>query len=699
MHYCLFVFVEVTTMDLSIPKIFGSLSDTLGSPAEICGSSSINIQQLLLAAYAPKISVLSSALADSIASSFGNINTVHELFTYFENVFAYGSNYNTPIYCPPTIEKSGVITSLTGTGCVRFVGDIFSRFGKPTTNNYDELFDLKEFSENLKDYVRSVDENINDLNDSIDYQTFGRKYKTISTLQNSIYLKLISLINLRDTMSSFETFTHPIMQLIVISGKDAKEDIEKLVTSLGSLNLPRWYDKSTILQHILILVDQDDSPMLQSGLKIQEDLKIRLGKTSTIVPIDFNTNKIKENDPSNMNLLPSLFSKKTLCPSLTLSKDAFNLWRRPLQEIISKEMLFFMNTKIKQWNDEVVVPRTSLTGRLFGGRKWGTGSSSNKSSFFSFGSNQSSSDASKETSNDTYNIAEGYYYAESQEMILRKLGDWYFMLGDYKNAYTIYGLVKKNMISDKAYAHLSSLQEYSVYALLLGASGKLGTGAQAITPKMISTVITPMLDSSFYSYLSRCNLKTYTLRLTILAAELYFHLGQTTISSIASASNSYIETYFSESIVMFKKVIDSELLDNLSNAYLMQRMAYVYLSYDKHMSLTAAEDIKSEQPSYYESENPCKLFVSPPTLRNFGLSRNRRFLLWLLLSVKELNPLEQPMQSQLTVWRLDQQLEMNRMLISGCEDDCDENFWLQREGGLLYKIKDQLKDLNVSYSY
>lgn len=675
-------------MDLPLPNIFGSISKHENFLIDICGTPSANVQQLLLTAYAPKISVTSSTLADSIATTFGKVENVHHLFTYFENVFSFGPGYNSKI---PSVSSSGITSTLSGSGSVRFVDDVFENFKKKGSNS-DELFNLELFSQNLKGYVRNIDENISGSDNKLDNQIYNRDYERISLLQNSIYLKLISLLYASDKLSCFECFNHPVLQLVVISGNDTAETIEELVSKLDKMKLPNWYDKLSTLEHIIILVDQVDSNMLQNALKIQEDMKIRLGKRSTIVPIDLTTNELDETDTTNVKLLPSLFctvqrnSENTDLDSLVLNRKAFNLWRRPLQDIISKDMFVFMNSKIRQWNDEVVAPRTSLTGRIFGGRKWGNGG---KSNFFSFGSNQSTNNSSNENNNQraTYNSEGGYYFADSSEMILRKLADWYFMLGDYKNAYTIYGLIKKNMINDKAYAHLSSLQECTVFSLLLGANDKSGTSAQPITSKMIMTVINPMIDSSFYSYLSRCNLVSYTLRLTIVTAELFLLLGQTTASNtikgIVSSNQPEAETYYNESISLFKKVIDSKLLDRLSNGYLMQRVSYIYLSYDWFYA-NHRKRLYPEESSYYESENPSKALINSPDLNSFGLLRNRKFVLWLLLSIKEMNPKEQPIQSRLIVWRIDKQLNFNK-------NGNEKNLWLQRSDGLLYKIKTTLE--------
>jgi tetratricopeptide (TPR) repeat protein len=682
-------------MELPIPAIFASISGN--RLQNICECPSQNVQQLLITAYAPRISVISTKSADSIAQKLGNIQNIHHLFTYFENIFAFGTKFDKPI----NVNIDNVGQNIQGTGCVRFVDDVL-KFSNAYSNNLEELFDLDTFNNDIEEYVKIIDDHIKIINDKpLSYETYLENYESISNLQNSIYLKLISLLHLSDSLLSFECFNHPIMQLVVVTGNDSLDEIENLTSSLQKRNLPQWFDLTSILQHAMILVDHEDSEMLQKALRIQEHLKVYSGKSSTVVPVIFEQKNIEFNDPNNelMKLFPSIFCNVKKMENsginnnfniLYLKKEIFNVWKRSLQEVISKDMILFMNNKINQWTEEIVTPRTSLTGRIFGGRKWG---SNNKSSFFSFtGSNQSTNNENKEkdksgTKVEVYNSNGGYYLGQSSEMVLRKLGDWYFMLGDYKNAYTVYELVKKDMINDKAYSHLASLQEYTVLSLLLGAANKAGLGTQPITPKMVSTVISPMLESSFYSYLSRCNLKTYTIRSTILAAEIYSLIGQNTVlTSQQTLGISSSEIFFNESINLFKKIVDSKLLEPLSNSYLMQRIAYSYGIYENIFTGTTIKNIGIGDDPYYDSENEVKKRVLNPNAQNFGLTRNRKMVLWLLLSGSNLNPKKQPIQTQLVVWKLSDRIS------SICSPG---SIWLGREDGLFFKIRKNLSENQI----
>lgn len=673
-------------MELIIPTIYESIGSNKDFPMDVCGPSSFNLQQLIINAYSPKISVISTKSADLIAQKFGDVENIRHLFNYFENIFAFGSYYNKPVS-----SNNGTSTMhLSGSGCVKFVDDITTNLNL-NNNKIDELFELNNFNECLKNYVSAINDKLSFLNNSnFSFETYHNEYLKISNLQNSIYMKLISMLLSSTQISSFECFNHPVLQLMVISGNDTNTDINDLTTKLKQRKIPQWFDESSVLQLALILVDQNDSEMLQNALKIQEEMKIKYGKKSTILSIDLSFQKedILENDsvilyPSVINNIENSCNtlKEKKKNTIVLNKKSFNSWKRLLEEIISKDLVLFMNTKIKQWNDEVVNPRTSLTGKIFGSRKWGN---SNKPSFFSFGNNRNTLKAD-EDHNISYNSNNGYYMAKSPEMILRKLGDWYFMLGDYKNAYTTYELVKKDMNNDKAYLHLASLQESIVFSLFMGVTSKPGLATHPITPKMIANIINPMIDSSFYTYLSKCNLRTYTLRLIIISAELYFLLGQYTAgnASISGLPPNYpsAEIYFMESVNLFRKSIDSKLLDNLSNGYLMQRISYIFFSYDKPINDIQIND--NNKSSYYEAKNENKLQISTHSIKNFGIPKTRKMVFWLLLSIKEIDPVKEPIQAQIALWRMEDQLQ---------EDLSYNNIldWLNQQGGLLHKVKAQL---------
>lgn len=653
-------------MDLTIPSIYGTLPTNLYN--DVCGCSSEKFQQLMVTAYAPRISVLSSELADDISRQFRGAQNVCHLFSYFENCLAFGTGYNQKIN---TRINSKSAATLSSNGCARFVPDTLATY----SNKSPKLGESQDFDtcrEELKNYIKTIDENISNLSTELNYETYKSKYNAITKLQNSIYLKLHSLLYSSVSISPFEFFNHPIAQAIVVSGYDSIENIKDLLSSIKNAELPQWIDVTLILQHVIVLVDHDDPEMLQSALKLQEILKVKFGKTSAIVPLDLSKTEINEDDPSNLKLYPSIYSpfdEKVVI----MNKESYESWKRPLQELISKNLITFMNSKIKLWTEEVVQPRTSITGRIFGGKKW---TASAKTSFFSFGSsnNTQSKTAAEDVQKPNFNTAEGYYSVESSEMILRRLGDWYFMLGDFKNAQTVYELAKKDMLNDKAYSHVASINEFIVYSHLLNAINN----EISLTTKTLTGTIRPMIDSAFYTYLSRSNLKFCTVRMTLTSAELLLLLGQNILANTKSIDQ-VSELSFNESIALLRKVIDSKLISNITSGYLMQRIAFIFGSYNmvEHYSYQGIDE------PYYDEENPFKEETGHPSLASIGLTRFRKQELWLLLSAKELNLAKQLLQSKIIMWKIQE-------LMDSAVADSVTNGWIRDGQSLLYKIESYL---------
>lgn len=630
--------VKNNGMDQTIPNIYCRSSTS--SFDDIIGCSSDKLQQLLMAAYSPRISVVSSELADNIAARFGDVTHVYQLFTYLENILAFGFKCNQKL----NFDRNRNASQLLGSGSVRFVDDVYGKH--VSSEKVEELFSLNMFQEQVESYVANIDNEIsNVVGSEFNDEMYRSKYNQITKLQNSVYIKIHSMMYQSQSLTSFESFSHPIAQLAVVSGFDTIENILSHVTDIERTKLPPWIDISAILQHIMILVDKNDHEMLQNALNLQEKLKVKYGKTSSIVPLDLEN----QSDQNIIELYPSVLNthddakveEKHYNTSIKLSKDAVEAWSRPLRELIDKDLITFMNSKIRLWTEQIVQPRTSITGRLFGSKKW---SAPTKSGFFSFGSGTPEPKETEAVIKNNFNVDGGYYEAQSAEMILRRLGDWYFILGDYKNAQSTYELVKKDLINDKAYSHLAALHESSVSAQLLNA---VNDSNYVLTSKTITNIIRPIIDSAFYTYLSRSNLKSYTIRMTITLAELYLLLGQKLLSK-TQLTDSLIELCFNESIALLRKIIDSKLVSPLVNSYLMQRISCVYASYSatKHFSYQGIDD------PYYIEENPMKKIVLNPKMESIGLMRERKQIMWLLLAAKEMNPQKQHLQTKLIVHKV-----------------------------------------------
>ncbi|ODV82798.1 hypothetical protein CANARDRAFT_30521 [[Candida] arabinofermentans NRRL YB-2248] len=688
---------------------------------DVHGPPSLISKQIIVQNYCPKISVTSTRIVDAVASSLG-LGTFLELLGYFEHSLIQqdaGSNsvgagtpplrLNVRFFKPLQEQLKEQEQSLklrrgssggtggTGSSMATLSGSGFLNQKFTST----ELYSLTVLDNYVNDYIKTIDSRIKKCQME---DTSGSKLD-VTLLHNSIYLNFLTKLISSTTVSPFECFNHPIIQLFVISATDDIDTVRDLLIGWKNYDFPNWIDLESILELVLIIVDKDVPEDLQKGLRLQEELKLAMGIKSSITPIYIP--KEMDQTTETITLFPPMYAHvdddlarvgNNTGNSIHIPKNTFEVLFVQLQEIIYKTMIPYMEKKIRIWTEEVVTPRKSFTGRFFSAsKKWGASSSSSssassasttKKSFFSFGS--SSNEKEEASSSSSFNSSEGYYNATSQEMTIRRLGDWHLMLRDYKGSFTTYELIKKDFIGDKAYAYLSSLQEFMIISLLIGASNKLNpldrlpsssTTTGGITTKIITDVINPLVDSTYYSYLSRCNLKTYTIRLTLITAELFFALGQSTamIFNSNKSPNLHLvspDTYYNESLKLFKKLLDSKLLDTSPNAKLMERIACIYHNYDKPLISPPME--KSES-SYYETENANKL--SEPDLCNLGRSRNRKAMMWLLLAAKELDPVSKPIQVQILV----------RCIESNLLSDNSNSLWLYREDGLLSKLKQSLE--------
>lgn len=227
-------------------------------------------------------------------------------------------------------------------------------------------------------------------------------------------------------------------------------------------------------------------------------------------------------------------------------KDYHNI-KNMLTELVKLNLIPFMEKKISYWDDIYVQPRKSITNRFFSASK----------RFLSKGSNSDSTglsatyyhgNSSLSGSTSGFDFHDGYYPHHSSEAMIRKLADWAFMLRDYKYSYSTYDLLKKDLNNSKAWTYYASCQEMAVHSLLfdmiaqqthslsaalssssslssLSSSGihsNTGFGGYSIsTIKSKLDVIFQTIDSVNYTYISRCNLRSFALRFQLSVAELF----------------------------------------------------------------------------------------------------------------------------------------------------------------------------------
>lgn len=571
---------------------FSSLESQLSEldPLNKCTKSSPLIcKQVFLQSFSPKVSVISSEMADQTARGHGFASFL-ELLNYFEDVLAYE---------PLSVSKKPMrVFQDSDKVNVRFVAPIEDLFkaqqNLPSCRPNTELFSMADVDMVVKEYIKKLDRD------------------------DSSYLKISSLFSSSLTLSSFEFINHPVMQLFVISSLDSVATAKKMLHAWSVLTVkPEWLNLNDVLPLFVIVVDRKDN--LEEALKLQESLKLQLGvKAVPLLTGSKDTQDAELEYPSCTTPDQDLLSiHDPTVKSIPLKeKHSIHIF---LHDIISKIMIPYMQRKCRHWHEEHVVPRKSLTGRFF----------KSKGGLFSFGGK----DADDQP---LFNSSFGYYYPYTSEYQIRKLADWLFMLKDYKASYTTYELLKKDASNDKLWANLASVQEFMLYSLLIGASNRLVPFNDAencklhnmVTEKMIQELIFPLWESIFYNYSSRLGLKTFILRCSIVLSELFL--------AMASCLNN--EVYYIQSLRILNRIVDGNLVPSLIRAKLMERVGYVYGHINERVVW------ESERFEKSELENPLKLHKK--NIGCIGLPKTRRSVLWTLLAVKQLDPVSRPFQAR-----------------------------------------------------
>ncbi len=177
-----------------------------------------------------------------------------------------------------------------------------------------------------------------------------------------------------------------------------------------------------------------------------------------------------------------------------------------IREMVTQSVVPFMERCVITWNDQIASRRRGISGRFM--------SLSKKLTVF--GSSRSSSSSgfsgSSGSSNSNYDALQGFYRPDAPEAVMRKLGDFAFMLRDWKLAQLTYEIVRGDYNDDKAWKYYAGANEMTAISALL---------AQAVlTTKLRSETVDQMLDLASYSYINRCAAPYNALRCLAFGAEL-----------------------------------------------------------------------------------------------------------------------------------------------------------------------------------
>lgn len=461
-----------------------------------------------------------------------------------------------------------------------------------------------------------------------------------------LYLLLFNKIITSNNIVPFETFNHPISQIFVIDyAHDSVDSLRRLIVDFRNHSFPKYFQIDDLLVHVFVFFDP--SLVLDGDINaFQNSLRKALSISSTCIPMLPALVTAGGSDdyvslPKNeLSTIEEDLQAITLNRSSGVENDAFlrvpkaldTVLRHKMYEYINKFLIPHMERKIRLWGDLVLGPKKSITGRFF--------SVSRK--LFNNNSNPEVNNPHQNTL--AFNYVDNHYHKSSPEQVIRKLADWSLILKDFKYAYNTYDLIKKDYTNDKAWIYVASTQEMCISSLLLAQTQQVGPLSappdKNTLRKIRHDIIEPYVDNLCYTFKSRLNVKTYSIKTLFIVVELL--LCMCTAFNISWWWNDLIERYLCKCISEFDShLLSSNQKSRVIRALLYERLGYsfgkcIYLNNDNQKFV----DFSSNKPAVKEEveegfyQNSLKLM---PDQNNSikGLTRFRKSAMWYLLSIKE----------------------------------------------------------------
>lgn len=525
-----------------------------------------------------------------------------------------------------------------------------------------------------------------------------------------MYLTLFDKMITSNQITPFEAFNHPVSQIFIIDYEtDSIEELRKLIVNFRNFNFPKYFQIDDLMVHIFIIYDLGKFSSNEI-VSFSNEIKNKLNLNSTIFPMNYNSEESEE-DKNIISLIENCTIEEDLQRiSLNESNDGFQinrnidmLIRNKLCEYINKFLIPHMQAKIRLWDDQMLQPKKSITGRFFlvSRKLFNSGNNSdtnllNNSTIKNGGNNPNSS----------FNYQENYYYRSASEQVLRKLADWSIMLKDFKYAYSTYELIRKDYSNDRAWVYVASAQEMCIVSLLLAQTQQnLNPTVKPQIPdkntlrKIRHDIIDPYMDNLSYTFKSRLNLKTFSFRTMIMVVELLLCMSQ--IFHISYWWYEMIEKYLLKLSSDFEQHLAGVLTGYshlVIKAILHERLGYnagrsIFLLWENFPLLqdnvtgnsniepkTTKEEGEEEEKKEEERGmyvNKMKMHI-PKNATTVGCTRYRKSALWYLLAMKQWRLLSNPSQ-------IERLLDNIALVYPQIKDDTE--VWYNRSDELLGIIK------------
>ena len=189
-----------------------------------------------------------------------------------------------------------------------------------------------------------------------------------------------------------------------------------------------------------------------------------------------------------------------------------------LREMVTQSIVPFMESRVLVWNDQIASRRRGISGRFMSlSKRWtGFGTAKSTTSGLAGASNPSGSN---------YNYSQGFYPPETAESTMRQLGDYAFMLRDWKLAHSTYDFLRADFGHDKAWTYHAAVNEMTAITSLLI--------PHAHSVRSRSESLDQVLETAVYSYLTRCSMPFNVNRCLTIAIELLTNRGSAAAGDVA----------------------------------------------------------------------------------------------------------------------------------------------------------------------
>ncbi|EPX74282.1 TRAPP complex subunit Trs85 [Schizosaccharomyces octosporus yFS286] len=289
--------------------------------------------------------------------------------------------------------------------------------------------------------------------------TFGIHYKNLErwawNLAHDQSYEMSTAMYIRQLLtgvpvSSFETFSHPVAHLVVVTSHNPTpfESLREIINSLPQISLPAFVSNDIL--NFFVYVHDEDQHDIELSMAIFDTMLQTFGGRGYFLRLHSQkaTLDYEHTIPFPRSSWLSAEERLRLLDGsqkeqqLLFESDAESI-KRLVSHIAFNGVIPHLDKCVRQWDDQYASPRRGFTGKLFFASKKLISTQNN-------------------THNSNFFASSNVYRPDSIEAYLRRLADYSFMLRDYTHANQIYEIASKQYANDNAYLYYAASSEMIV---------------------------------------------------------------------------------------------------------------------------------------------------------------------------------------------------------------------------------------------